>query len=126
MNPQVFPYVMEKLFRAGALDVYFTQLIMKKGRPGVKLTVISYAKQMETLIGILLRETSTIGLRFHEVKRRILRRQVVTKDTEFGKLRVKLATLEGNKVKVSPEYDDCVKIAKRLDIPLLEVMKKVR
>jgi hypothetical protein len=126
MNPQLFEYVMEKLFRAGALDVYFTQVIMKKGRPGVKLTVLCNGNQEETLMRIVLGETSTIGLRFHEVKRRLLRRQVVMKDTEFGRLRVKIARLGGDAVKVIPEYEDCVKIAKRLNIPLIEVMKKVK
>jgi uncharacterized protein (TIGR00299 family) protein len=126
MNPQIFEYVMEKLFRAGALDVYFTQVIMKKGRPGVKLTVLCNGKNEETLMRIVLAETSTIGLRFHQVKRRVLQRQFVTKDTEFGRLKVKIARLGGDKVKVSPEYEDCVKIAKRLDIPLIEVMKKVK
>jgi uncharacterized protein (TIGR00299 family) protein len=126
MNPQVFEYVMEKLFRAGALDVYLTQIIMKKSRPGVKLTVLSNANQAETLMKIVLRETSTIGLRFHEVKRRVLRRQVLMKDTGFGRLRVKIARLEGNTVKLSPEYEDCAKIAKSLDIPLIEIMKKIR
>jgi uncharacterized protein (TIGR00299 family) protein len=126
MNPQIFGYVMEKLFRAGALDVYFTQVIMKKSRPGVKLTVLCRVKQAETLIKIVLAETSTIGLRFHEVKRKVLRREVVMRDTEFGRLRVKIARLGGDIMNVSPEYEDCVKIAKRLDIPLIEIMKKVK
>lgn len=126
MNPQIFEYVMEKLFRAGALDVYFTQVIMKKGRPGVKLTVLCNGKHEETLMRIVLAETSTIGLRFYEIKRRTLQRQVVMRDTEFGRLRVKIAKLGGEVMKVAPEYEDCVKIAKRLDIPLIEVMKKVK
>jgi uncharacterized protein (TIGR00299 family) protein len=126
MNPQIFEYVMGKLFRAGALDVYFTQVIMKKGRPGVKLTVLCNGKKEDALMGIVLGETSTIGLRFYEVRRRVLRRQVVMKDTEFGRLRMKIARLEGDTVKESPEYEDCVKIAKRLNIPLIEVMKKIK
>jgi uncharacterized protein (TIGR00299 family) protein len=126
MNPQIFEYVMEKLFRAGALDVYFTQVIMKKGRPGVKLTVLCNTTKEDALMRILLGETSTIGLRFYEVRRRVLRREVVKKDTEFGKLRVKIAKFEGDTVKASPEYEDCVRIAKRLNIPLIEVMKKIK
>jgi uncharacterized protein (TIGR00299 family) protein len=126
MNPQVFEYVMEKLFRAGALDVYFTQVIMKKGRPGVKLTVLCNGRKGDALMRIVLGETSTIGLRFYEVRRRVLRREVVMKDTEFGRLRVKIARFGGYTMKESPEYEDCVKIAKRLNIPLIEVMKKVR
>jgi uncharacterized protein (DUF111 family) len=117
---------MEKLFRAGALDVYFTQVIMKKGRPGVKLTVLCNTTKEDALMRILLGETSTIGLRFYEVRRRVLRREVVKKDTEFGKLRVKIAKFEGDTVKASPEYEDCVRIAKRLNIPLIEVMKKIK
>jgi uncharacterized protein (TIGR00299 family) protein len=126
MNPQVFEYVMEKLFKAGALDVYFTQVIMKKGRPGVKLTALCNGKKGDALMRIVLGETSTIGLRFYEVRRRVLRREVVMKDTEFGRLRVKIARFVGDTMKESPEYEDCVKIAKRLNIPLIEVMKKMR
>ena len=125
MNPQIFEYVTARLLRAGALDVYLTHVIMKKGRPGVKLSVLCRSGEAETMMKIVLRETSTIGLRFHEVRRRVLRRQVAARDTEFGSVRVKTAG-SGDVLKVSPEYEDCVKVARRLDIPLIEVMKKIR
>src|SRR4030042_6364518 len=87
MNPQIYEYVMEKLFKKGALDVFLTQIIMKKGRPGIRLTVLCKETEIEQLIKIILTETTTIGLRFHEVKRRVLHREIKYGDTEFGKVR---------------------------------------
>ncbi len=126
MNPQIYEYAMEKLFKAGALDVYFTQVLMKKGRPGVKMTVLCNKEQLENLMKIVLKETSTIGLRFYEAKRRILHREIKTIDTEFGKVRVKFSRLGDDILKATPEYEDCKRIAKKLNIPLIEVMKKVK
>ena len=126
MNPQIYEYAMEKLFMAGALDVYFTQVLMKKGRPGVKMTVLSNKEQLENMIKIVLKETSTIGLRFYEAKRRILHREIKTIDTEFGKVRVKFSRLGDDILKATPEYEDCKRIAKKLNIPLIEVMKKLK
>jgi uncharacterized protein (TIGR00299 family) protein len=126
MNPQIYEYAMEKFFKAGALDVYFTQVLMKKGRPGVKMTVLCNKEQLENLMKIVLKETSTIGLRFYEAKRRILHREIKTIDTEFGKVRVKFSRLGDDILKATPEYEDCKRIAKKLNIPLIEVMKKVK
>ncbi|MBI5187622.1 MAG: LarC family nickel insertion protein, partial [Nitrospirae bacterium] len=126
MNPQIYEYVMEKLFKAGALDVYLTQVIMKKGRPGIKLTVLCDEAKSEGLIRIILKETTTIGLRFYEVKRRILQRKIETIDTEFGKVRVKFSRLGDGILKMTPEYEDCKRIAKKLNMPLIEVMKKIK
>ncbi|MFZ6017023.1 MAG: nickel pincer cofactor biosynthesis protein LarC [Nitrospirota bacterium] len=126
MNPQIYEYVMEKLFKAGVLDVYLTQVIMKKGRPGIKLTVLCNEAKSEELIRIILKETTTIGVRFYEVKRRILQREIKTIDTEFGKIKVKLSRLGDKILKMTPEYEDCKKIAKRLNMPLLEVMEKIK
>jgi uncharacterized protein (TIGR00299 family) protein len=126
MNPQIYEYVMEKLFKAGALDVYLTQVLMKKGRPGVKMTVLCNKEQLENLMKIVLKETSTLGLRFYEAKRRLLHREIKTVDTEFGKVRVKFSRLGDDILKAAPEYEDCKRIAKKLNIPLLEVMKKIK
>jgi uncharacterized protein (TIGR00299 family) protein len=126
MNPQIYEYVMEKLFKAGALEVYLTQVLMKKGRPGVKMTVLCNKEQLENLMKIVLKETSTLGLRFYEAKRRILHREIKTVDTEFGKVRVKFSKLGDDILKAAPEYEDCKRIAKKLNIPLLEVMKKIK
>jgi hypothetical protein len=126
MNPQVYEYVMEKLFKKGALDVFLTQVLMKKGRPGVKLTVLCKEADSEELIKIIMKETTTIGLRFYDVKRRVLQREIKIVDTEFGKVRVKLSKFGDEILKATPEYDDCKRIAKKLNIPLIEVMRRIR
>jgi pyridinium-3,5-bisthiocarboxylic acid mononucleotide nickel chelatase len=125
MNPQLFEYVMEKLFRAGALDVFLTQILMKKGRPGIKLSVLCRKKQRNPLITIIMKETSTIGVRFHEVKRIALERTIKKVDTEFGRMRVKFSRLGDEIVRTTPEYEDCKKIARKRGIPLIQIMKKV-
>jgi uncharacterized protein (TIGR00299 family) protein len=125
MNPQVYEYVMEKLFDAGALDVFLTQVIMKKGRPGVKITVLGNEGQREDLIRIILKETSTTGIRFTEMKRSILQREMKIIDTEFGKIRVKISRLSNGTLKMTPEYEDCKRIAKQLNIPLVDIIKKI-
>jgi len=126
MNPQIFEYIMEKLYNAGALDIYFTQVIMKKGRPGVLMTLLCNEEQKEDLIKLVLRETSTIGLRFYEMKRRVLQREIKTIDTEFGKVRIKFSRHGDDILKAAPEYEDCKIIAKKYDIPLIEVIKKLK
>ena len=126
MNPQIYEYVMEKLFKKGALDVFLTQIIMKKGRPGIKLTVLCKEKEKEELIKTILTETTSIGLRFYDVERRVLRREIKLINTEFGKVRVKFSMLGDDILKATPEYEDCKKIAKRLKMPLIEVMSKLK
>jgi uncharacterized protein (TIGR00299 family) protein len=126
MNPQIYEYVMAKLFKAGALDAHLTHILMKKGRPGIKLTVICNENLKEDLMEIVLKETSTIGVRFYETKRKVLQREIKQIDTEFGKVRVKVSKLGDEILKIMPEYEDCKKIAKKLNIPLMEVMKKIK
>lgn len=126
MNPQVFEYVLESLLKAGALDAWLTQIIMKKGRPAVKLTVLCHDRSRDALIDILFEETTTIGVRFYEAARKTLARVIETIETEFGKVRVK-RSMAGTKIlKTTLEYEDCKKLAKRLNIPLIEIMKKIR
>jgi pyridinium-3,5-bisthiocarboxylic acid mononucleotide nickel chelatase len=125
MNPQIFEYVMEQLFRAGALDVFLTQVIMKKSRPGVMMTVLCDKKQREKLIGIILQETSTIGLRFYETKRKVMQRETKTVKSSFGMVKVKISKSGDDILKKSPEYEDCKKIARRLNIPLMEILNKI-
>jgi hypothetical protein len=125
MNPQLFEYVMEKLFRAGALDVFLTQIHMKKGRPGIKLSVLCRKEQRNPLITLIMNETSTIGVRFHEVKRIALERTIKKVDTEFGRIRIKFSRLGDEITKTTPEYEDCKKIARKRGIPLIQIIKKV-
>ena len=126
MNPQIYEYVMERLFKAGALDVYLTQLIMKKGRPGIKLTVLCNSKEKENLMKIIFEETTTIGLRFYEAGRQTLKREIKEINTTLGKVRVKISKLGSRIIKTTPEYEDCKKLAKKLNMPLIEVMGKLR
>jgi uncharacterized protein (TIGR00299 family) protein len=123
MNPQVYEYVMDKLFRKGALDVFLTQIIMKKGRPGIKLTVLCSEEKKDGLTDIIFQETTSIGLRSYRAERKTLRREIRPVDTKFGKINVKVSRLGKNKDKTSFEYGDCKKIAKKFNVPLLEVLK---
>ena len=125
MNPQIYEYVMERLFKSGALDVFLTQVIMKKARPGIKLTVLCDEDKKEELMNIILEETTSIGVRFYKAQRKILSRTIERVDTKFGKIRVKISRLGDRVLKITPEYEDCKKIAKQRAIPLKEVIKKV-
>jgi uncharacterized protein (TIGR00299 family) protein len=125
MNPQIFEYVTEKLLGIGALDVYTSQVIMKKGRPGVKLSVLCNKKQRDSVIQTIFRETSTIGLRYYETHRKILERETKKINTEFGTVRIKFSKLGDKVLKVTPEYEDCKRIAKQNKLPLIQVMKKI-
>ena len=120
MNPELFGYVSERLFEAGALDVYMTPIYMKKGRPGTLLSVLGEQAARDALIDILLTETTTIGVRFSTVQRRKLTRKSGTVDTEYGTIRVKLAYNKGV-TRITPEYDDCVRIARERRVPLIRV-----
>jgi uncharacterized protein (TIGR00299 family) protein len=122
MNPQIFGYVMEKLFEAGALDVYLTQILMKKNRPGVKLTVLCRQKDRDALGRIVFTETGTIGLRFFSMQRKVLQRRIEKVDTAFGRIRVKRSILENGAIRQTPEFEDCKMIAKKLNIPLIDVL----
>ncbi|MBI4687158.1 MAG: nickel pincer cofactor biosynthesis protein LarC [Nitrospirae bacterium] len=125
MNPQIYEYVMGKLFQAGALDVFLTPVIMKKGRPGIKLSALCSDAKKEDVIKAILRETTSIGVRFYEAERKILDREIKSIDTEFGKINVKVSKLGDDIIKTAPEYEDCRRIAKKLNMPLIEVMKRI-
>ncbi|HTR44468.1 MAG TPA: nickel pincer cofactor biosynthesis protein LarC, partial [Thermodesulfovibrionales bacterium] len=124
MNPQIYDYVMERLFEAGALDVYLNQIIMKKSRPAVVLTVLCDTDKSGSMIDILLKETSTIGVRFHAASRFVLDREIREVRTAFGKIRFKTAKLADGTVKYAPEYEDCKRAAKKYKLPLRVVIAR--
>ncbi|MBI5409327.1 MAG: nickel pincer cofactor biosynthesis protein LarC [Nitrospirae bacterium] len=126
MNPQVYEYVMERLFKAGALEVFLTQIIMKKGRPGIKLSVLCDEEDRDKLIDIILSETTSIGVRYYKAERRVLQREIKPVKTRFGNVSVKVSKLGDKRQKTSVEYEDCKKIAQKFNIPLLEVMKAIK
>ncbi len=121
MNPQIFGVVMEQLLAAGALDVYYAPVQMKKNRPATLVTVIGRPADRDALAGILFRETTTIGLRYQELDRERLERESVSVDTAFGSVRMKVARRHGTVVNASPEFDDCVRLARERQVPVKDV-----
>jgi uncharacterized protein (TIGR00299 family) protein len=121
MNPQLFGPATDRLFQAGALDVFLTPVFMKKGRPGTLLTVLAPAGLRETILGIVFRDTTTIGVRLHDVRREVLERRWDTVDVAGAPIRVKVASRRGETVNAVPEFEDCVKVAETSGRPLKEV-----
>jgi len=121
MNPQIFGSVMDKLYDAGALEVYFAPVQMKKNRPGTLMTVLTRPDERQSLLDIVFRETTTIGVRHHDVSRTRLDRQTVDIPTPVGPVRFKLARLGGDIVNASPEFEDCARIASERGIPIKDV-----
>jgi len=118
-------YVMDRLLKAGALDVYFTPIQMKKNRPAVMLSVICNTNDAEKLSEIIFMETSTIGIRVRELERITLKREIRTVKTELGDVRVKSVNVRGLE-RVQPEYEDCARIAAEKNLSLNEVYEIVK
>src|SRR5260370_26019086 len=125
LTPQLVGYVMEQALAAGALDVIVTPVLMKKNRPGHLLTVLCEREKANGLCNLLLRETTTLGVRVREERRQCLQRKFATVNTSWGEVRVKLAYLNGELTNCSPEFEDCRRIAERHKIPLKIVMQEV-
>jgi uncharacterized protein (TIGR00299 family) protein len=126
MNPQFYDYVMEKLLAMEVLDVFITPILMKKNRPGHLLTIICPSEKLPFVTKFLLKETTTLGLRWHVEEREKSDREILTKETKYGKIRFKLARWEGRIVNLSPEYEDCKKLAIENRVPLKEVFEEAR
>ncbi len=118
LSPQVLAWVAEQLLGAGALDVMLTPVVMKKGRLGTLLTVLCDAAKSESLTGMILRETSTLGVRMRQDQRRCLERQHVSVETEYGEIRVKLGMMGGEVLNAAPEFEDCRAAAARCGVAL--------
>ena len=122
MSPQIYGYFAERALAAGALDVFSTAAQMKKNRPGLLVTILCEAEKVSQLIDLMFRETTTIGVRTYEVRRKTLERELVPVETEFGTIHVKLARMNGSLLNASPEYEDCQKIAAESGVPLKQVI----
>jgi len=122
LNPQVYGYFAEKALAAGALDVFTTPVQMKKGRPGTLLTLLCRAEDVRKLTDLVFAETTTFGLRSYTAERRILPREWQSVQTRFGEVRMKIARANGKVLQVSPEYEDCRKLAEEKNVALREVM----
>jgi uncharacterized protein (TIGR00299 family) protein len=125
-NPQIFDYVMERLFKAGALDVWMTPIQMKKNRPAVTLSVLTSLQLQEKLEEIIFTETTTIGIRHCPVQRTAAERREETVHTAWGPVRVKISSIRGVVCSATPEFDDCRAIAEKNGIPLKEVLKSAQ
>ena len=118
MNPEIFGVVMERLFSGGALDVYFTSIMMKKNRPATKISVLAEKENRERLSKILLTETSSFGIRLYSVDRLALDREVKNLKTPYGSVNIKIGRLDGKVVQAAPEFDDCNKISRNKKRPV--------
>ena len=121
MNPQIFGVVMDRLYAAGALEVFYIAVQMKKNRPGTLLTVVAPPHLRSTLADIIFRETTTIGLRHAEVDRECLEREIVTVETPVGAVRVKVARRDGRVVNAVSEFEDCVRLASASNLSVKDV-----
>ncbi|MEI7850574.1 MAG: nickel pincer cofactor biosynthesis protein LarC [Kiritimatiellales bacterium] len=125
-NPQIFDYVMEKLFKIGALDVWLTPIQMKKNRPAVTLSVLAPAALQAEIEKIIFTETTTIGIRRYSVQRTAAERREENVTTPWGSVRVKISSINGKVCSATPEYDDCRKLAAANDVPLKDVLQAAR
>jgi uncharacterized protein (TIGR00299 family) protein len=121
MNPQIFGLAMERLYTAGALEVFYVPIQMKKNRPGTLLTVIADPQRRRALADVIFRETTTIGLRYMEVERECLQREIVSVQTSIGTVRFKIAWRDGRQVNAVPEFEDCVTLATANNLSVKEV-----
>ncbi|MCD5390583.1 nickel pincer cofactor biosynthesis protein LarC [candidate division NPL-UPA2 bacterium] len=126
MNPQIYDYLQERLFEAGALDVFLTSAWMKKSRPGILFTILAEKAKVEDLVNIIFTETPSLGLRTYPVRRYKLPRRIKEVRTKYGKIKVKIAKIGEIIKQVSPEYEDCKKIAKKKGISFQTVYEEAK
>lgn len=122
MTGELAGYTMERLLEAGARDVWITPAQMKKNRPAIVLSVLCDKSLLSTVMQILLRETTTLGVRVHEVERFCLHREIKEVSTPYGKVKVKLAFWGDEIVNIAPEFEDCRLLATQHKVPLKEIM----
>ena len=123
MNPELYDYVLDRLFEAGARDVTLSPIQMKKNRPGTNVTVLVHPRGRDQATAILFRESTTLGVRTHAIEREVLERRITTVRTRFGKVRVKEGLFGGKVVNVAPEFEDCRRIARAKKVSLKQVQQ---
>jgi len=122
MNPEIYPYVIEKLLHSGANDAYLVPVIMKKGRPGILLSTLVNEIKLDDILKVIFTQTTTLGVRILEIRRKKLKREQKEIDTPFGKVKFKIAIIE-NSERLVPEFEECKRIAEEKNIPLIQVYK---
>jgi uncharacterized protein (TIGR00299 family) protein len=125
MNPELYEAIEEKLFDNGALDVYKTNILMKKNRPAIKLTVLTTVDLLNKIENILFMETTTLGIREYPVKKKMLKRTFEKVQTKFGEVDIKKGLLNGKVIKVKPEYETCKELAKINNVSILDIYSEV-
>ena len=121
MNPELYEAAMDSLFKAGALDVYLSPIIMKKSRPASKISVLSTERSRDIMTQVLLQETSSFGVRYYKVGRTVLEREIKTVKTSYGPIKIKIGKFNGRTLQASPEYEDCKKISKTKKVPVRNI-----
>ncbi len=121
LNPELHGYVLERLFSAGVQDAWLTPIVMKKGRPGVTLSVLCSPEQEETVKEIVFGETGTLGVRVHAVAKHPLEREPMKVETPWGPVGVKIGRRNGRVVSVGPEFEDCARVAREAGVPAKDV-----
>lgn len=124
LSPQTYEYVMEQLFQIGAVDVALAPVVMKKSRPGVVLSCLATKDRTDAVLEVLFQETTTLGVRLHEVHRRVLTRRFAPVTIQGGMVRMKVAEVGAGWEKSAPEYEDCKAIAQRTGRPLKTIMEE--
>lgn len=124
LNPQLFGPLLDKLLVAGALDVTLTPTLMKKGRPGTVLEALLPAEKLDPISELLFRETTTLGVRYQPVYRKVLERERVEVETPWGPIGIKIGRLNGEAVNLAPEFEDCRKLSERCGVPLKDVWQE--
>ena len=122
MSPQIYGYFAERALAAGALDVFSTPVQMKKNRPGQLVTLLSEPENVTRLIDLIFSETTTIGVRTYDVRRKTLNREFVPVETPLGSVRMKVSRMNGTILNATPEYEDCQRIAAERGVPLKQVL----
>ncbi len=125
LNPEIYAYVMEKLFAEGALDVFMAPIQMKKNRPATQFSVLCREKDAAKIREILFMETSTLGIRETTIRRHSLERNTQKVETPWGEVNIKIAHLPNGELKVAPEYEDCRRLAQQHDIALMNVYNSI-
>ncbi len=122
MSPQLYGYLVEQALAAGALDVTCSSIQMKKNRPGLEVSILCKPELSEALTQLLFEQTTTIGLRIYEARRKVLERELVSVETAYGTVRIKVAKRHGKVVNIAPEYEDCQRLATEKSAPLKQVI----
>lgn len=125
MSSEVYSYIYDKILNEGALDIYTTSIYMKKNRPAIKLSVLCEEKDLDRFIHIIIKETSTFGVRYNKYNRMKLKRTFAKLNTPYGEIDVKLGYYKGRLIKVTPEYEDCKNIARNNELSLNQLLYKI-